>query len=184
MNSAVEYFLAGERCNQPLAFGQYPKHELGTPVAVHYAFSIELVLKVLLKKSEITYAHLRGIDGHSLRQLFDLLPDDSKIHLQWLSPQFEDFQKSENDDNACQNIIDEIDRVFVNWRYHFESAFLSTSVTNLNRAFVIIHTEIRRKFPDFMSDREREWGQFDLELLGPHTALKIISKENLGSSYE
>lgn len=196
MNSAVEYFLAGERCKEPLAFGQYSQHELGTPVVVLYAFSIELALKVLLgniskselqfsrEKSNISYEELNIPHGHKLKLLFAKLPQDSRDQLQYISAKWSTCEQNETGRDDQKSILDGIDSAFEDWRYHFEKGFLWVSLTDLNRAFVIIHTEIRRKFPDFMSRFELEWGRFDLDLLGPHTALKIIPKENSRSSYD
>lgn len=164
MDSAITYFLAGERCNQPMSFGQYPEPNAGTPTIVLYAFSIELALKVLLQKNDISYSSLKGAKGHSIKALFELLPQFHKDELGYFNLRY----SSED-----PTIIEQLDHAFKDWRYHVEKEILTVSTTDLNRLFMAVHSRIRTQFPDFMSSLEYEWGAFEFDLLHHKTSLKI-----------
>lgn len=73
-------------------------------------------------------------------------------------------------------VIEELDHVLKDWRYHFENDYLMVSTTDLNRLFIAVLSRIRAQFPDFMSSLEREWGPFEFNLLHHKTSLKIVPK--------
>ena len=82
------------------------------PVLVNGAFSIELTLKAILTKNDISYEK-----EHNLWMLFILLPEELqheiKENLQEKAPEYSDSKKWEEEFILTSN-------VFADWRYCFE----------------------------------------------------------------
>ncbi len=140
IDMAVSFFLAGERCNSEFSFGEYPTHSVSAPMITNYAFSIELALKILHRKANIKTS------GHSLKKLYQKLPDEHKPYLMFL-----------------EDVLDEIDECFIDWRYAFEKDILIAFPDTLRRSFIVCHTEIRRTNPSLLSIYESNWGAFEPE---------------------
>ena len=85
---------------------------LYVPMIVNGAFSIELTLKAILVKNNISY----GKD-HNLLSLFRLLPNQFQrellTHLMEKAPEYVDTEK-------CVDEIVLLSNAFVDWRYAFE----------------------------------------------------------------
>jgi hypothetical protein len=189
MNSAVEYFLAGERCSLEMKYDPYRAHKIGTPTTVLYAFSVEMILKVLLgniklaKKNDVSQDETITLEdvvkkkvGHSLKKLFNLLPNDSKQRLAVLEDENTCIiDIDENNNLVTTSILSQIDTSFVDWRYHFEKRFLTIDDSYLTTAFMRIHDEIRNLFPDFMSNTEKVWGKFEMFYENIHSDIGIAS---------
>jgi HEPN domain-containing protein len=139
IDTATAFFPTGERCAPDLKFGRYGSHSVDAPRIVAYAFAVELALKLLSCLSNQTQKR-----GHSLEVLFDDLPTNLKVRLQYL-----------------EGCVEEIDKYFENWRYPFESEFLIGECDNPRRAFIECHREIRNLKPNLMSVYEKNWGSFD-----------------------
>jgi hypothetical protein len=154
IDTAVAFFLAGERCTPSLKFGKYGEHSLGAPIVVSYALSIEICLKILIAKAN------GDIQGHSLKALFGRLPAESKEHLKRLMEPLVSGEVTPEFAVLKSSPLDEIDRNFVDWRYPYEQDLLVTSPSSLRRAFIDCHTEIRRAHPQLVSTFERDWGEF------------------------
>jgi hypothetical protein len=154
IDTAVAFFLAGERCTPSLKFGKYGEHSLGAPVVVSYALSIEICLKMLIAKAN------GDIQGHSLKALFDRLPAESKEHLKWLIEPLVSGEGSPALAVLKESPLDEMDRNFVDWRYPYERDYLAASHSSQRRAFIKCHMEIRRAHPQLVSTFERNWGEF------------------------
>lgn len=139
LDTATAFFLAGERCQFELKFGDYGLHSLSAPTIVNYSFSVELALKLLN-----SIVSKQSVKGHSLKHLFDVLPAETKSALPHL-----------------ESCVAEIDRYFENWRYPHEHELLFGDFENPRRAFIECHREIRRLQPKSMSVYEKNWGSFE-----------------------
>ncbi len=155
IDSAVAFFLAGERCKPSLKFGTYGEHSLGAPVIVSYALSIEICLKILVAKSG------GDIHGHSLKVLFGRLSEESKASLKHLVEPHVSEEATADLMRLRESPIDEMDRNFVDWRYPYEQDYLTASPSSLRLAFIDCHKEIRRAHPQLVSTFERNWGEFN-----------------------
>lgn len=83
---------------------------LSTPTMVNAAFSCEMFLKSILILHDIDYwKRLKHGEGHKLKPLFDLLPE------QW----YKDFLQTGTRDNFEKALI-EHSADFENWRYYME----------------------------------------------------------------
>ena len=159
LDTATSFFLAGERCSPDLKFGPYGVHSVDAPRIVVYAFAVEIALKLLHYISTNTQKR-----GHSLKVLFDELPDQVKAQLKYL-----------------EGCVGEIDRYFESWRYPFEHDFLVGDNDNPRRAFIECYREIRSSKPNLMSSYEKNWGSFDpdWDWAWPELELKQIEKNLL-----
>ena len=141
LDAAVSYFLSAERCFPDFKFGNYGDHSVNAPVITSYAFSIELLLKLLLKINGITKR------GHNLLNLYNELPADNKQNLQYVESNLD--------------ADDQISSSFEDWRYAYEKNDLFCSPDELRRIFICLHRELRRVKPELKSIYENNWGQFD-----------------------
>ncbi len=176
LDTAVAFFLAGERCRSDVKLPNYPNHEISAPTVVCYSFSVEIAIKLILNLHDIQY-NIRGENGHCLRSLFDKIPQDSKSHLIFLEDAIIELEKNydkiiklgiqENaisESDARPDLRREKQKVvspFIEWRYPFEQKFLSASPDQLRRMFIVSHREIRRLLPSLRSVYETDWGSFE-----------------------
>jgi len=158
IDTAMAFFLAGERCSPEFSFGRYPSHSLTAPVVVAYALAVEIALKILNRHYGLP------ADGHDLMRLLETLPDETRIHLQYLEDE-----------------IQAIKSTFVEWRYPYEYEFLSVNPSSIRRAFILLHREIRRVLPNLESIYEKNWGHFDPDWYWAWPDLEIAQiEERLG----
>ncbi len=155
IDTAVAFFLAGERCTPSLKFGKYGEHSLNAPVVVSYALSIEICLKILIAKAG------GDIQGHSLKVLFGRLSEESKANLKhWAEPLVSGEVTAEFA-FLKESPLDEMDRNFVDWRYSYEHDYLTASPSSLRCRFIECHMEVRRAHRQLVSTFERNWGSFE-----------------------
>lgn len=155
IDTALAFFLAGERCVPKFSFGRYPDHSLGAPVVVSYALAVEIALKILNRHYRLS------AEGHDIAALFNALPHESRDHLFWV-----------------EEILPEISRAFVEWRYAYEQEFLSISPDAIRRSFIVLHAEIRRVDPNLTSTFEKNWGSFNPDWTWAWPELEIAQIEN------
>ncbi len=154
IDTAVAFFLAGQRCTPSLKFGKYGEHSIGAPVVVSYALSVEICFKILVAKAG------GDIHGHSLKVLFGRLSEESKANLKRMAEPHVSGVVTAEFGYLKESPIDEIDRNFVDWRYPYEQDYLVASQSSLRCAFIECHMEIRRAHPQLVSTFERNWGEF------------------------
>lgn len=113
---------------------------LSTPVMVNAAFSCEIFLKSILILHDIDYRkQLKHGEGHKLKSLFDLLPDQ----------RYKDFLQTGSQDDFEKALIKH-SADFENWRYYMENPgtyrmspmFTLTLMENLK---TLTHTLIQQK---------------------------------------
>lgn len=155
IDTAVAFFLAGERCTPSLQFGEYGEHSLSAPVVVSYALSVEICLKILVAKAG------GDLRGHSLKDLFGRMPQLSQGNLSRLAEPLISGDVDPELEFLKESPLDEMDRNFVDWRYPYERDYLTASTSSLRRAFIDCHFEVRRAHPDLVSTFERNWGSFE-----------------------
>ena len=155
IDTAVAFFLAGERCTPSLKFGKYGEHSLGAPVVVSYALSIEICLKILIGNAG------GDTNGHSLKALFGRLSEESKANLKRLEEPLVSGDVTAEFAFLYESPLDEMNRNFVDWRYPYEQENLVASPSSLRRAFIECHMEVRRAHPQLVSTFERNWGSFE-----------------------
>lgn len=148
LDTAVSFFLAGERCRPSLQFGRYPVHCVNAPTIVNYALSVEIVLKILVRfQGQCTRSH-------DLNELYQLLNEESKSNMSILSSYFRDVKNPYRDGD--ERVIP-----FLDWRYPYEHESLVGETDTLRRVFIVCHREVRRVLPELASVYERDWGSFD-----------------------
>ncbi|MCA3634146.1 MAG: hypothetical protein INF18_00305 [Methylobacterium sp.] len=171
IDTAVSFFLGGERCRPGCGFRNYPVHELAAPVIVCYAIAVEIALKLLILKKEGVKISFEKIQTHDLKKLFNDLSDENKSNMQYFNELFIDFEIRNIEEDQEGFFIDsgmiiteksaKIYQPFVDWRYPHEKDFLTADPDKLRRAFIVCHREIRRTSPNLKSAFERDWGDFD-----------------------
>ena len=118
MNSTLLVYQAKSFYNAYIALEQLSREDsdalllLLAPLIVNGAFSIELTLKAILAKNQISYKN-----EHNLLILFQLLPksfqEELWTHLIEKTPEYRDSEK-------CFNELVLLSNAFVDWRYAFE----------------------------------------------------------------
>lgn len=92
-------------------------HDMPTLILVPYvvngAFACELALKYVLINNKLSF---RLADGHNLKYLFDLLPQNVQIELK------DRLKTAANiDDEKLEENIELLSHSFVQWRYYFSN---------------------------------------------------------------
>ena len=149
LDTAMDFFLAGERCNLPMKFGNYESHSLAASIVSNYALSIELALKLLASKNGIP--ELKWNRVHNLATLFEILPPIVR----------EEIQTEASASFNVEKFVDEIAKTFVDWRYPFEKDFLYADTSNMRRLFIACHAVIRKSHPTLIGSLEQKWGSFN-----------------------
>ncbi len=118
MNSTLLVYQAKSFYNAYIALEQLSRENsdalllLLAPLIVNGAFSIELTLKAILAKNQISYKN-----EHNLLILFQFLPksfqEELWTHLIEKTPEYRDSEK-------CFNELVLLSNAFVDWRYAFE----------------------------------------------------------------
>lgn len=172
INTAVAYFLAGERCEPAFGFGRYPTHRIGAPTITCYAMAVEIALKLLLRLTlNLNNIEPRKLKNHDLKKLYDEIPCNNKIYISCFEDLFSKLEINNLEVDSEGYFIDrgmvvtkitvEKYHPFVDWRYPYEHEFLTGDSDNLRRCFIQAHAEIRRICPELISCYERDWGNFD-----------------------
>ena len=141
MDTAVSFFLAGERSSVPMSFGPYPSHTLGAPEVTSYALSLEVFLKLL---SDILNIPARG---HEVSKIFQNLPSDIRADVECRYARSGDIVAKLREYDSC----------FVKWRYPYETDILETEISDLRRLCIVCHSVIKQMAPKLQSCFEKAW---------------------------
>ncbi|MCB1492600.1 MAG: hypothetical protein KDJ77_12535 [Rhodobiaceae bacterium] len=158
IDTAIEFFLAGERCAPRLEFGVYRSHSVLVPYVCNYAFALEIALKIVatLNKCRIPI----GRDGHDLKKICEAIPRHKRKFLA-----------------GNKRKINKVANAFVRWRYNYEYDLLIISPDDLRNLFILTHREIQRLDPVLKSSYEQEWGNFEPD---PQWAWEIQELKEIG----
>jgi hypothetical protein len=136
--AAVAFFQAGSRCALPIMLSPGREHSLGAPTIVNYAFSIELYLKLLLL---LTSGRLhRG--NHDLFEIYKLLGQDVRERITRNT-------RFPGDETYVPEALEDLAKVFVEWRYAYEQEFLVASPDTM----VVIATALHRTVKEVAGER-------------------------------
>ncbi len=161
IGTAISFFLAGERCAVTLQFGSYQSHSVIAPCIVNYAFSIEIILKLLLLLSN---PNERIPKTHDIYDLYDHLDVKYKdffaknFHLYYaLKCSFEkQFEETRKYDVNKKKYIS----IFETWRYSYDLDSNVISVGFLQETFRVCFNALKYFFPDTWRNYTDQKGDF------------------------
>jgi HEPN domain-containing protein len=122
--------------------------DVGAPVVVNYAFSIEVYLKLLL----LLTGKVEG-RGHNLTKLFKAL-DDATRNKVLTHYQQANYPSISNADELIRDICD-CAKAFEQWRYLYESEGLGIWMRPLRKLPVALYKTVQEIRPDLVSNYEK-----------------------------